>query len=425
MSLIKSTKELLSKINDNRNFQILSEVNNTIKGNYLISNPIRSIFLQKLVNNKENLSRTWIISQKGVEAEVKVGDIIKLGRVRLKFDKIFLKNTNRVNTTNVLLYPSQTNIANEPQNGSFLPGNTVTNINNSINESVEMSLNNNTEGQNCRICYRGENSVSNPLVSPCKCVGSMKYIHYNCLKKCIEVKLQRKTDENYLFLSWKNFECEICKEEYPKYFKYQNEKYLLVDYDVNFEEYVICDYSLFDDNQKKCFRRGILVFNVEEGEEITIGRTQNNKIKLKDISVSRSHCYIIKKNNKLYIVDKGSKFGTLFYLNKEIYLGGKGKDIFQSINLTTGKYCFSYNITKTWSFFSSFFTFECCQCKNTDIEYIVEDQPESKTKSEKDLFFNNNEIKGINDSYEDYVMDIESLINEINEKKDKNHLTEK
>ena len=91
MSLIKSTKELLSKINDNRNFQILSEVNNTIKGNYLISNPIRSIFLQKLVNNKENLSRTWIISQKGVEAEVKVGDIIKLGRVRLKFDKIFLK----------------------------------------------------------------------------------------------------------------------------------------------------------------------------------------------------------------------------------------------------------------------------------------------------------------------------------------------
>ena len=120
MSLIKSTKELLSKINDNRNFQILSEVNNTIKGNYLISNPIRSIFLQKLVNNKENLSRTWIISQKGVEAEVKVGDIIKLGRVRLKFDKIFLKNTNRVNTTNVLLYPSQTNIANEPQNGSFL-----------------------------------------------------------------------------------------------------------------------------------------------------------------------------------------------------------------------------------------------------------------------------------------------------------------
>jgi len=33
----------------------------------------------------------------------------------------------------------------------------------------------------CRICLSEENEALNPLFSPCKCSGTMKFIHLNCL----------------------------------------------------------------------------------------------------------------------------------------------------------------------------------------------------------------------------------------------------
>jgi E3 ubiquitin-protein ligase DOA10 len=34
----------------------------------------------------------------------------------------------------------------------------------------------------CRICLDSDyDSMTNPLISPCKCAGTMKYIHIRCL----------------------------------------------------------------------------------------------------------------------------------------------------------------------------------------------------------------------------------------------------
>ena len=34
----------------------------------------------------------------------------------------------------------------------------------------------------CRICYSDEeNPILNPLIQPCSCSGSLRYIHYYCL----------------------------------------------------------------------------------------------------------------------------------------------------------------------------------------------------------------------------------------------------
>ncbi len=35
----------------------------------------------------------------------------------------------------------------------------------------------------CRICFCTESDHVNPLISPCKCSGTMKYIHLLCLKQ--------------------------------------------------------------------------------------------------------------------------------------------------------------------------------------------------------------------------------------------------
>ena len=34
----------------------------------------------------------------------------------------------------------------------------------------------------CRICFDHEDDEENPLISPCNCTGSQKYIHRKCLK---------------------------------------------------------------------------------------------------------------------------------------------------------------------------------------------------------------------------------------------------
>ncbi|VVT58895.1 uncharacterized protein SAPINGB_P006438 [Magnusiomyces paraingens] len=52
----------------------------------------------------------------------------------------------------------------------------------------------------CRIC-RGENSESEPLFHPCKCSGSIKYVHQDCLKEWIEK-------------SNKHMVCDLCNTKF-------------------------------------------------------------------------------------------------------------------------------------------------------------------------------------------------------------------
>ncbi|CEP60622.1 E3 ubiquitin-protein ligase SSM4 LALA0_S01e15170g [Lachancea lanzarotensis] len=59
------------------------------------------------------------------------------------------------------------------------------------------------EGATCRIC-RGEHSTDQPLFHPCKCRGSIKYIHENCLMEWVaskNVDLSRPGSE---------MKCDIC-----------------------------------------------------------------------------------------------------------------------------------------------------------------------------------------------------------------------
>ena len=53
------------------------------------------------------------------------------------------------------------------------------------------------------------------------------------------------------------------------------------------------------------------VFFLDKCDEFKIGRSVDTDMKIADISVSRIHSYIKVVNNRLYIEDNGSKFGTL------------------------------------------------------------------------------------------------------------------
>ena len=67
----------------------------------------------------------------------------------------------------------------------------------------------------CKYCYTSESIVENPLVEMCKCAGSIKYVHYNCLKMWLKSQKQEKSEGSTHSIHWKRFECEMCKTAYP------------------------------------------------------------------------------------------------------------------------------------------------------------------------------------------------------------------
>ena len=74
---------------------------------------------------------------------------------------------------------------------------------------------NKTQQLICRICLGDENTDEDPLINPCKCDGTMKHIHIECLREWLKSK--RTVKENYAVKTycWKQLECELCKVRFP------------------------------------------------------------------------------------------------------------------------------------------------------------------------------------------------------------------
>ena len=60
-----------------------------------------------------------------------------------------------------------------------------------------------------------ENVDENPLISPCKCNGSMKFIHIECLREWLNSKSSFKENNSVKTYCWKALECELCKLRFP------------------------------------------------------------------------------------------------------------------------------------------------------------------------------------------------------------------
>ncbi|XP_060677346.1 nascent polypeptide-associated complex subunit alpha, muscle-specific form-like [Hemiscyllium ocellatum] len=61
------------------------------------------------------------------------------------------------------------------------------------------------EGDLCRICLIPGGTPLNPLLEPCKCVGSLQFVHHDCLKKWLQAKIISGADLAAVTT------CELCK----------------------------------------------------------------------------------------------------------------------------------------------------------------------------------------------------------------------
>ena len=450
---IISAEELKEKLSQNLSTKIISVlIYNNSTSSFSLINSFKRKNRDYLFTPK-NCERIWTVIPQDDYTIIKEGDIIKLGRLRLKFDKINFSKNNIKSDNNLITSRASNTMINTMQmttsNDIFM------NINNNISE--EITKNNlfievekdkeSCEKIYCRLCYQEESTILDPLLCPCKCKGSMRYIHYSCLKKSIMQKIQIRNEKYFDIYFFKSYNCEICLETYPKYIKYKSYTYNLVDVDLSkYTDYVQTSIIYYTENnhnlninndkenKKQLSYLGYLIFNIEENSEMKVGRNQNNEIVLKDISISRFHCVLKRENNLLKIKDTKSKFGTLSYVKntKQIELEQS------SLTLISGKHQFIFNLKleqKMFGFLSNIFGNGCCACKKKEKSELIMDNSFNKKQIEiKDIKSNNVSLVEYNwdeandyykkfkdnDSYNDYVINMESIIGVNDISKDNN-----
>jgi hypothetical protein len=200
----------------------------------------------------------------------------------------------------------------------------------------------------CRICYQEEEKDDDPLIQPCLCSGSLKYIHLNCLKQWIGTRNCIKIENNEycnIFLI-KEVDCELCKSKLPDYIRHKNKLYKIIEFHTNFKNYLSFE-NLTLDKQKNKF---IYVINLNKDKKLKVGRGHESNILLSDISVSRVHCLLNVENDSIYLEDNNSKYGTLVLIQtQKINLA---ENIF--LNLQIGRSFINCKVKKPFKLFG------CC-----------------------------------------------------------------
>ncbi|CAG9324502.1 unnamed protein product [Blepharisma stoltei] len=172
-----------------------------------------------------------------------------------------------------------------------------------------------SNGAACRFCLGDTEKDNNPLITPCKCSGSMRFIHYKCLQVWLMEKVKSKQTGNSVSYSWTQLQCEICKELYPTSIKIEGKLCPLIDVHKPPLPYII-----LQDLRNERSEQSLHVLSSVDNSIVKIGRGHENEIRVSDISVSRCHSTIKISRNGFFLEDNDSKFGTLVLARKPVLL---------------------------------------------------------------------------------------------------------
>ena len=145
----------------------------------------------------------------------------------------------------------------------------------------------------------------------------MKFIHFECLKSWLNLKLIKREMPELASYYWKTFECEICKTIYPctrsvsgvVCLNHCDVRYNLVDVPIpNDRSFLLIETLNYERNASRIIH---VLYPSEAKNVYGLGRGHEAEVKVTDISVSRLHAQIKCKPEGYILEDKSSKFGTL------------------------------------------------------------------------------------------------------------------
>ena len=312
-----------------------------------IENNINLELNEYKLDDDENIitpNSTWFLLRKDFldekmnEYNLKEGDILKLGRITIRIKSIKLQKNSVINNFREILLDKNTKNIKEPKNIQ--------------------------QNKSCRICYTEEEEADNPLIQPCICTGSMKYIHLNCLKKWLNtsVFIKKESSQYCNIFQYKQAECELCKTQFPECIKHKGKVYDIMDYYKDFNNCIIIESITLDKKRNKY----LYVVNLDsQNNVINIGRGHDSQVILNDISVSRIHCIlkINKSNKKVFISDINSKFGTIILIQTNKIIMNIGL----KLHLKIGRTYLEFLIKSSSNIFGCF---EVSEKNNPDFYYL-------------------------------------------------------
>ena len=302
----------------------------------------------------------------------------------------------------------------------------------------------------CRICYMTEtNSILNPLIKPCKCSGSMKYIHLKCLLHWLKTKIQVDKseyieNEYFSLYSSEKVECELCKHIFPHYIRHKKKLYNLLELETNDNDKSTKkkvnnvnytdgdnirknkekkDYANEDNNDTlnyvvfdtisvdKTIPSYIYIARFNKDKKLKIGRGLDMNLIMNDLSISRSHCELeLCDNGDILLQDNNSKFGTLILVQAKSIEILKG----QTLTIQVGRTYFNIYYKKENSFFS------CCKAEVIDKRKTYEKMNYKAVKIIKNsIILNESETEGSDneEGNKNLENDYDATIKKINNKK--------
>ena len=342
--------------------EIKSNSENTVKGTMIKSSSCNSIMVngqeiikgafsknhQKVQNNKLSFSRKQNINNNSVMTLKKnINNENESLNLTIKNKNLILP---KISSTNELI-----SIKNKSQKNKGKSKK----IDNIKNDLILKKPNKNKKKNKplCRICYGEDSTTENPLICPCVCKGSMKYIHYECLKNWLNSKIEEDMsmddkDREIESISYnrKDISCELCKEKLPDYIKYKGQYYNICFYKPKFEEFIVLE-SVQVDKDKTKF---IHLISFDNKYTINMGRANECELSIAELSVSRYHCMIHKEEGELFLEDNSSKFGTLVLVQNNNLIMNDYIPLKVQINKTFIK----ISVNKSYSF-------SCCGNQST------------------------------------------------------------
>ena len=284
-----------SKLKDNKCFKLMNYMNdNKNKSNI-------SIFAGKhTFRNKKGTDKLPFIYKNS----------FSLNRNNSANEDLFISSKNKKSKLNKNNYELNFPIEKEKKIKLSLLNNKILNL------GINVKNIQNKKPKVCRICYGKDNNIENPLICPCTCKGSMKYIHYQCLKNWLNSKIEAEssldsdTEEVGITYCSKDLSCELCKTKLPDYINHKGKIYNITFYKPKFKQFIILE-SMRADKSKTKF---IHILSFDNKNQIVLGRANDCDLSFPELSVSRYHCFINKDINKIYLEDNNSKFGTLVLL---------------------------------------------------------------------------------------------------------------
>ena len=190
----------------------------------------------------------------------------------------------------------------------------------------------------CRFCLCEDNDEDNPLIAPCKCAGTMKYIHFECLRNWLKSKITTKTLTYMISYSFKALHCELCLTPVPMKFKLKSGIFDLVNMSKPDCAHMILEQIVKEDQDSHYY---LVIF--KDKNKLKLGRSTDSDVRLNDISISRHHANLVERSDGIYLEDNNSKFGSLLMIENPFkFILNKG------VGIQIGKYFMNMTMKKTF-----------------------------------------------------------------------------